>query len=59
MYKIEIDMSREWLLMLEGFCIKSEFGQVIPPENMAAMKDHLAALSVCVQEAEGKLAQSA
>lgn len=52
MYKIEMDMSREWLIMLEGYCVKAEYGQKIPPENMIAMKEFLSALSVSVKEAE-------
>ena len=54
MYKIEVDMSREWLIMLEGYCVKAEFGQKIPPENVNAMKEFLSALSVSVKEAEAK-----
>ena len=52
MYKVEMDMSREWLIMLEGYCVKAEFGQKIPPENVNAMKDFISALSVSVKEAE-------
>lgn len=59
MYRIEIDMSREWLIMLEGFCIKAEFEQEIPPENMKAMKEFLSALSVSVKEAEDNVKQRA
>jgi hypothetical protein len=52
MFRIEIDMSREWLIMLQDFCVKAEFGQEIPPANVKAMKDFLSALSVNVKEAE-------
>lgn len=52
MHKIEIDMSREWLIMLQDFCVKAEFEQKIPPENLKAMKDFLSALSVEVKAAE-------
>lgn len=59
MFKIEMDMSREWLIMLEGYCVKAEFGQRIPPENVNAMKEFLSALSVSVKEAEAKAKQRA
>ena len=52
MYKVEMDMSREWLIMLEGYCVKAEFGQKIPPENVNAMKEFISALSVSVKDAE-------
>ena len=52
MYKIEIDMSREWLIMLEDYCVKAESGQQIPPEDVNAMDDFLSAISASVKKAE-------
>lgn len=54
MYKIEVDMSREWLIMLEDYCVKAESGQDIPPEDVHAMGEFLSALSASVKKAEGK-----
>ena len=52
MFRIEIDMSREWLIMLEDYCVKAETGQPIPPEDLNAMGDFLSALSTVVKNAE-------
>jgi len=52
MFRIEIDMSREWLIMLEDYCVKAETGQPIPPEDLNAMGDFLSALSAVVKNAE-------
>jgi len=54
MLKIEVDISREWLIMLEDYCIKAESGQDIPPEDVHAMNDFLSRLSASVKKAEGK-----
>ncbi len=50
--KIEIDMSREWLIMLEDYCVKAESGQVIPPDDVNAMGHFLSALSATLKKAE-------
>jgi hypothetical protein len=52
MHKIEIDMSREWLIMLEDYCVKAETGQPIPPEDVNAMGEFLSDLSARVKQAE-------
>ena len=52
MFRIELDMSREWLIMLEDYCVKAEFGQRIPPENVNAMREFLTELSINVKKAE-------
>ena len=52
MFRIEIDMSREWLIMLEDYCVKAESGQQIPLEDVNAMGDFLSALSAVVKNAE-------
>ena len=52
MYKIEIDMSREWLIMLEDYCVKAESGQPLPPEDVHAMGEFLSVLSANVKKAE-------
>ena len=59
MFKIEIDMSREWLIMLEDYCVKAETGQQIPPEDLNAMGDFLSALSAVVKKAEADIKRSA
>ena len=59
MYKIEIDMSREWLIMLEDYCVKAETGQVIPPEDLNAMGEFLSDLSARVKQAETNAKQRA
>ena len=48
--KIEIDMSREWLIMLEDYCVKAESGQNIPPEDVHAM--FLSTLSATLKKSE-------
>lgn len=50
--KIEIDMSREWLIMLEDYCVKAETGQPIPPEDVHAMGEFLSATSATLRKAE-------
>jgi hypothetical protein len=50
--KIEIDMSREWLIMLEDYCVKAESGQDIPPEDVNAMGDFISAMSATLKKAE-------
>lgn len=52
MFRIEIDMSREWLIMLEDYCVKAESGQQIPPEDVNAMEEFLSAMSASVKKAE-------
>ncbi len=52
MYKFEIDMTREWLMMLQDYCVNAEHGQPIPPESMKAMNELLSVLSVNVKSAE-------
>ena len=52
MYKFEIDMTREWLMMLQDYCVNAEHGQPIPPESMKAMHELLSVLSVNVKTAE-------
>jgi hypothetical protein len=59
MYKIEIDMSREWLIMLEDYCVKAETGQPIPPEDVHAMGEFLSDLSARVKQAETNAKQRA
>ncbi len=59
MFKIEIDMSREWLIMLEDYCVKAESGQQLPPEDVNAMGDFLSALSAVVKKAEADVKRSA
>ena len=50
--KIEIDMSREWLIMLEDYCVKAESGQDIPPEDVHAMGEFLSAISTTLKKTE-------
>jgi hypothetical protein len=57
--RIEIDMSREWLIMLEDYCVKAETGQQIPPEDVNAMGDFLSALSATVKMAEANVKRRA
>lgn len=52
MLKIEIEMSREWLIMLEDYCVKAESGQEIPKEDVTAMGDFLNAVSVSLKAAD-------
>lgn len=52
MYRIEIDMSREWLIMLEDYCVKAETGQPLPPEDVHAMNEFISGLSAIVKKAE-------
>jgi hypothetical protein len=59
MHKIEIDMSREWLIMLEDYCVKAETGQDIPPEDVNAMGEFLSDLSARVKQAERNVRRSA
>ncbi len=59
MFRIEIDMSREWLIMLEDYCVKAETGQQIPPEDLNAMGDFLSALSATVKMAEANVKRRA
>lgn len=59
MHRIEIDMSREWLIMLEDYCVKAETGQDIPPEGATAMGEFLSALSATLKRAEAKPRRSA
>ena len=57
--KIEIDISREWLIMLEDYCVKAESGQKLPPEDVNAMGEFLSAMSVSVKKAEANVKQHA
>ena len=59
MFKIEIDMSREWLIMLEDYCVKAETGQKIPPEDVHAMGEFLSTLSASVKQEEAKVKRRA
>ncbi len=59
MHKIEIDMTREWLIMLEDYCVKAESGQDIPPEDVDAMGEFLSDLSAKVKRAEINAKKSA
>jgi hypothetical protein len=59
MHRIEIDMSREWLIMLEDYCVKAETGQPIPPEDVHAMGEFLSALSANLKQAAANLKRSA
>ncbi len=59
MHKIEIDMTREWLIMLEDYCVKAESGQDIPPEDVDAMGELLSDLSAKVKRAEINAKKSA
>ena len=52
MFRIEMDMSREWLIMLEDYCVKAETGQPIPPEDVHAMGEFLSAISASVKKEE-------
>jgi len=58
-HRIEIDMSREWLIMLEDYCVKAETGQKLPPEDVNAMGEFLSALSAVVKQAERNVRRSA
>ncbi len=59
MFRIEIDMSREWLIMLEDYCVKAETGQPIPPEDVHAMGEFLSAMSTSVKMAEANVKRRA
>jgi len=59
MFRIEIDMSREWLIMLEDYAVKAETGQPIPPEGVHAMGDFLSKLSASVKQEEGNIKRRA
>jgi len=59
LHRIEIDMSREWLIMLEDYCVKAETGQPIPPEDVHAMGEFLSTLSATVKQAERNVRRSA
>jgi len=50
--KIEVDMSREWLIMLQDYCVKAESGQEIPSEDVNAMGKFLSEISSTFKEAE-------
>ena len=52
MVRIEIEMSREWFIMLEHYCVKAESGQELPREDVVAMEDVLNAISECLSAAE-------
>jgi len=52
MLRIEIEMSREWLIMLEDYCVKAESGQELPREDVVAMEDFLNAISESLSAAE-------
>ena len=57
--KIEIDMSREWLIMLEDYCVKAETGQDIPPEDVHAMGEFLSTISATLRKTESHAKLSA
>ena len=59
MFKIEVDMTREWLMMMQDYCVKAEFGQDLPPEGVKAMHEMLGQLSVKVKAAEDAAKQHA
>ncbi len=50
--KLEVDMSREWLIMLQDYCVKAESGQEIPSEDVNAMGKFLSEISSTFKEAE-------
>ncbi len=54
MQRIEIAMSREWLIMLEDYCVKAETGQEIPPEDVHAMGEFLSTLSATLKQAQAR-----
>ena len=45
MHKVEINMSREWLIMLQDYCVRAESGEDIPTACMQAMEQHLSEIS--------------
>ena len=57
--KIEIDMSREWLIMLEDYCVKAESGQDIPPEDVHAMGEFLSTISATLKKTDTNAKRSA
>ena len=57
MNKIVIDMSREWLIMLEDYCVKAESGQDIPPEDVHAMNEFLSNISATLKAVEANAKQ--
>jgi len=52
-------MSREWLIMLEDYCVKAETGQPLPPEDVHAMNEFISGLSAIVKKAEADSKQRA
>ncbi len=52
-------LSREWLIMLEDYCVKAESGQKIPPDDVNAMGDFLSAMSASVKKAEANVKRRA
>jgi len=59
MRKIEIDMSREWLIMLQDYCVRAESGEDIPAACMQAMEEHLSEISSTLKKAEVSAKRSA
>lgn len=52
MHKVEINMSREWLIMLQDYCVRAESGEDIPTACMQAMEQHLSEISSTLKKAE-------
>ena len=50
--KFEIDMSREWLIMLQDYCVKAEAKQEIPSACVQAMGEFLSELSSNLKKVE-------
>jgi hypothetical protein len=59
MRKIEIDMSREWLIMLQDYCVRAESGEQIPSACVQAMDEHLSEISSTLKRAEINAKRSA
>ncbi len=59
MHKIEIDMSREWLIMLQDYCVRAESGEPIPAACLQAMEEHLSEISSTLKRTEGNAKRSA
>jgi hypothetical protein len=59
MRKIEIDMSREWLIMLQDYCVRAESGEDIPSSCVQAMGEHLSEISSTLKKAEANAKRSA
>ena len=57
MHKIEIDMSREWLIMLQDYCVRAESGEPRPPACAQAMEEHLSELSSTLKKMENPSAK--